>query len=687
MIRQLSATVTCLVIVSLLFTVRGWATPESPAVLLDKASHFTAPDGTDVLVAAGTYRVEQSAETQLRLVADPPQPAVEIQATATTHEETVASPLALAIAEEGQEDEVHLVLLLPDGQGLDATGTFSGTRSRGSRVQPINRLQMQQAMNQIQPLPKPPSYSPLLRVPPAAAAATAIPPTESVETSGPGKWVTWNYLSMHHPEIVAQALADVQTSKQPRASVAGLASEVELNDMLKTNWSTEVSSLNAMREASMTQTGVTPRGLPSGLSLTDQVTAIPQKSTPSILKAFPSASDQVMDVSHKSPLSPLLKALLITLPARNLGSVWAGQRAMAIVSITAPADGHIEGRFNLNATNRHFRIVNAIAYTGEVVNKTLAVSLIIPGGQYQDVVLDPANPPAQISKAGFVAILVNKGQRIDFTVAFEPVGLGMTPVGDNEATLELSGATSSEINILSPNAPVTTWTRTASIRARFEGINFGVMGAIDNTAITVFYDGTPCGRVIPVPASITFHNAEQQVRSISVTPESLSPALHVQPFTLSLAPGERKQVPIPLQIDSCPNQGIEHTGTIRYAYADVVRRAEFGVTLYPNMYHWANPSGSVGSCDYSWDIYIHPNGNTSFAYSLRNRNLIYEKQLDLRFSVLGQQIGRGVLADGQNTVHTKYGGYTIPSSFVRDNYVRLLSSPAQVGLRCHDPGS
>jgi hypothetical protein len=184
---------------------------------------------------------------------------------------------------------------------------------------------------------------------------------------------------------------------------------------------------------------------------------------------------------------------------------------MAIVSFTAPADGYVEGRFNLNATNRHFRIVNAIAYTGEVVNRTLAVSLIIPGGQYQDVVFDPANQQAQISKAGFVAILAKKGQRIDFTVAFEPVGLGMTPVGDNEATLQLSGATSSEINILS-SAPATTWIRTASIRARFEGINFGVLGAIGNTAITVFYDGTPCGRLIPVPASITFHNAEQQVR-------------------------------------------------------------------------------------------------------------------------------------------------------------------------------
>jgi hypothetical protein len=231
---------------------------------------------------------------------------------------------------------------------------------------------------------------------------------------------------------------------------------------------------------------------------------------------------------------------------------------------------------------------------------------------------------------------------------------------------------------------VPTWTRLASIRARFEGINFGVIGTLDDSAITVFYDGTPCNRVISVSAGITFHNAEQQARSISVTGESLAPALHVQPFTVSLGPGERKQVPIPLQIDSCPYNGIEQTGTIKFAYAGVVRRAEFSVTLYPNFHHWENGNshGSVGSCDYTWDIYIRPDGTTSFAWSLRNRNLVLAKKLFLYFSVLGQQIGRGFLSDGQNTVHTKFRGYTITSSFVRDNYVRLLSAPARVELTC-----
>lgn len=893
----------------------GWSTLPTQAettvltVTLDRAIHFTAPDGTDVVAEAGTYSVQPTGISSLRLFPQTEQPAIEIQTETTIHEETISAPTALLIAEEGQEDEMHLVLLLPDGQGLDTVGTFSGTRSRATR-KALTATKLHTSLVQASGLPSGVSSQPsvlysiastgalkwyrhngaqtgaglnapgawtgptevgsgwqsfiqvipgggnvlygitpdgtlkwyshdgssngtpawqgaknvgtgwqsfkqvfsgsegilyaiaqdgtlkwyrhtgyrdgtatwegpknigtgwqnfkqvfgkgdgviyavasdgklkwykhtgfrdgtfawegpkdvgtgwqnftqvfgagngiiyaiatngilklykhtgyrdgtvawegakdigtgwqgftkvisLLPLPPAAAAVIATPAPDSIEESSPGKSVTWNYLAMHHPEIVAQALADVQTHKQPRTSVAGLASEAELNDMFKTNWSAEVSKLTAMREAGMTQTGVAPRGLPNSLSLKDQVTAIP---------------------SAKSPLSSTAKVIAhdpfpVTLPPRNLGSVWAGQRATAFVSMTAPADGYVEGRFNLNATNRHFRIVNAKAYSGVLARgKALDVSLTIPGGQYQDVVPDPANPPAQISKAGFVAILAKKGQRIDFTVVFEPVALGMTPVGDNEATLELSGATSSDINILAPNAPVTTWTRKASIRARFEGINFGVIGTLDDTAITIFYDGTPCNRVISVPAGITFHNAEQQARSISVTGEALSPALHVQPFTVSLGPGERKQVPIPLQIDSCPFNGIEQTGTIKFAYAGVVRRAEFSVTPYPNFHHWENSSKSVGSCDYSWDITIHPDGKTSFRYTLRNQNLVSSMQLDFRFSVLGHEIGRGVLSDGPKTIHTKMNGYTIPSSYVRDNYVPMLSAPAQVGLRCH----
>lgn len=54
MMRQTSPMILLLVIVSLLTMDTGEATPKSPAVMLGKAIHFTAPEGTDdIVVKAG----------------------------------------------------------------------------------------------------------------------------------------------------------------------------------------------------------------------------------------------------------------------------------------------------------------------------------------------------------------------------------------------------------------------------------------------------------------------------------------------------------------------------------------------------------------------------------------------------------------------------------------------------------
>jgi len=49
-----------LVIVNLLLAGIRLAPPESSAVTLDKTSHFIAPKGSDVLVAAGTQEIGSS---------------------------------------------------------------------------------------------------------------------------------------------------------------------------------------------------------------------------------------------------------------------------------------------------------------------------------------------------------------------------------------------------------------------------------------------------------------------------------------------------------------------------------------------------------------------------------------------------------------------------------------------------
>src|SRR5207244_3457686 len=81
--------------------------PNTPTISLDRAIHFTAPNGNDIELSSGIYRVEQTVESQLRLLHEDGQP-IEIQATQIPHEEAVASPTAMVVMEEGQDDTLHL---------------------------------------------------------------------------------------------------------------------------------------------------------------------------------------------------------------------------------------------------------------------------------------------------------------------------------------------------------------------------------------------------------------------------------------------------------------------------------------------------------------------------------------------------------------------------------------------------
>jgi hypothetical protein len=48
---------------------QGMASAQDPTrIQLDQAVHFDTPDGTDVVVGPGAYRVEQATGSQLRLI-------------------------------------------------------------------------------------------------------------------------------------------------------------------------------------------------------------------------------------------------------------------------------------------------------------------------------------------------------------------------------------------------------------------------------------------------------------------------------------------------------------------------------------------------------------------------------------------------------------------------------------------
>lgn len=96
--------------------------------------HFTAPDGSPIAVQPGTYTAESS-EKAIRLIpgGDSQNPLIIIEAQQGTHDTDLKDFLALSFpgTTPKELDFHYLMLLLPNGQSLEATGSYSGIQTRG----------------------------------------------------------------------------------------------------------------------------------------------------------------------------------------------------------------------------------------------------------------------------------------------------------------------------------------------------------------------------------------------------------------------------------------------------------------------------------------------------------------------------------------------------------------------------
>jgi len=99
---------------------------------LDTPVHFLAPDGSNLIVESGTYSVEP-AEEWIRVMSGERRDAVLIEARKGTHELELEQAMAMSVPgeTEDEKDNHYIMLLLPGGQSLEATGTYSGIRARG----------------------------------------------------------------------------------------------------------------------------------------------------------------------------------------------------------------------------------------------------------------------------------------------------------------------------------------------------------------------------------------------------------------------------------------------------------------------------------------------------------------------------------------------------------------------------
>ena len=100
-----------------------------PTVTFEEGIHFLTPGGETVVIGPGVYDVE-AAEVWLRLVPEERRDAQLIEAEAMVHEEAVSGPSVRAVPNK-KADQYVVRLLLPDGSGMEAIGSYSGVRSRG----------------------------------------------------------------------------------------------------------------------------------------------------------------------------------------------------------------------------------------------------------------------------------------------------------------------------------------------------------------------------------------------------------------------------------------------------------------------------------------------------------------------------------------------------------------------------
>lgn len=184
-------------LVSSLALVTGRALADT-TLKLEQPTHFPTTEGDDVLLDAGSYALEAAdGAMRVRPAHDPSRTdGWLLPAFTTRHTESLERPVAITALEN--TDELHLLVLLPDGTGLEAIGSISGLRSRAAApTQTLSQTQISQHLTVQQGIAK--GFSPVkpgtstfaldpASLPPRITAHTISPAVFPVSTVLPSVW-------------------------------------------------------------------------------------------------------------------------------------------------------------------------------------------------------------------------------------------------------------------------------------------------------------------------------------------------------------------------------------------------------------------------------------------------------------------------------------------------------------------
>lgn len=104
-----------------------------PFLQLDSSLLFLNSDHLSLHIPSGAYAITAKSPDTLQLTSASTGEAQTLHATPMTHTEPVTVPYPFLIEDAKEQGHVHLILLLPNGQGFDAEGRLGHTQSRGFR--------------------------------------------------------------------------------------------------------------------------------------------------------------------------------------------------------------------------------------------------------------------------------------------------------------------------------------------------------------------------------------------------------------------------------------------------------------------------------------------------------------------------------------------------------------------------
>jgi hypothetical protein len=622
----------------------------TPTITLDRPAHFTAPDNSDVQIPSGPYYVEQAEHLQLRLTPVGGEPSVQVQASAIAHDETLGSPMTIAVIEDGRDDVLHLVLLKPDGQGLDATGSFSGVRSRAAIPLTLNRTQVQSAVSQIV-APQPAAS---VRVPPAQTAQGAKPalPPGLMEDTG---WVaiprpfmgpvTWGYLRMNTPNAIIGMIQEAQAGRMNPNLLQGLATPDTIKALLATKFDSQLPP----------PTGPNPTPQSAPLALKPSALMVqPMKDWGAILDQSQKGSS--LQISAGNLTMPLVVKDFIP-QQLALGDLWDGQTRRGTVRITSPREGLVTPTL---PTNTPFHLVEIAAATGVFQQSSIFLGTSTP-------TVTPQKGTVSTS-----SVYVKAGQDVIITVEFAPhFDLFKQTAGNYQTTLSVSGQ---------------HWFASVPVSGFFEGIQIGVIPALDSPEVDIVntnYADAHCGYAIP--QSLTLINVDAQPHTVTVTPNNFPDQFSFNPITVSLGPRQTQKVPLAIMLHCAANYSSNQYFYLSFtiSYLGIERHTGFTVEVIPPLYS-ANPQGDLGSCHYQIFLTVAPNGYQYLdAYSFNN-NLVFPRTYDVLLFFFGNKSGELTLDMSPDSGSNNHYGITLQP--LAEKYSLLFGQGAQFQMRCYSRG-